>query len=123
MLDEQIVKLQIWDTAGQERFRTMTSSYYRGAHGIIIVYDVTDRDSFDNVRQWMHEIERFANPGVCKILVGNKCDMEENRKVSSEEGAELARHFEIPFLETSAKNSINVEQSFITMSKEIKKNI
>lgn len=87
------------------------------------MYDVTDRESFDNVRQWMHEIERFANPGVCKILVGNKCDMEEIRKVSTEEGAELARHFEIPFLETSAKNSINVEQSFITMSKEIKKNI
>ena len=80
-------------------------------------------DSFDNVRQWMHEIDRFANPGVCKILVGNKCDMEEIRKVSYEEGAELARHFEIPFLETSAKNSINVEMSFITMSKEIKKNI
>jgi Ras-related protein Rab-1A len=71
----------------------------------------------------MHEIERFANPGVCKILVGNKCDMEEIRKVTHDEGAELARHFEIPFLETSAKNSINVEQSFITMSKEIKKNI
>lgn len=84
---------------------------------------MTDRDSFDNVRQWMHEIERFANPGVCKILVGNKCDMEEIRKVSTDEGAELARHFEIPFLETSAKNSINVEQSFVTMSKEIKKNI
>jgi Ras-related protein Rab-1A len=87
------------------------------------VYDVTDRDSFDNVRQWMHEIERFANPGVNKILVGNKCDMEELRKVSTDEGSELARHFEIPFLETSAKNSINVEQSFVTMSKEIKKNI
>jgi Ras-related protein Rab-1A len=123
MLDEQVVKLQIWDTAGQERFRTLTSSYYRGAHGIIIVYDVTDRDSFENVRQWMVEIDRFANPGVCKILVGNKCDMEEIRKVTQEEGAELARHFEIPFLETSAKSSINVEQSFITMSKEIKKNI
>jgi Ras-related protein Rab-1A len=94
-----------------------------GAHGIIIVYDVTDRDSFDNVRQWMHEIERFANAGVCKILVGNKCDMEESRKVSYEEGMELAKHFEIPFLETSAKNSINVDNSFITMSKEIKKNI
>ena len=82
----------------------------------------------------MHEIERypgipqinhyrFANAGVCKILVGNKCDMEESRKVSYEEGMELAKHFEIPFLETSAKNSINVENSFITMSKEIKKNI
>jgi Ras-related protein Rab-1A len=71
----------------------------------------------------MVEIDRFANPGVCKILVGNKCDMEEIRKVTQDEGAELARHYEIPFLETSAKSSINVEQSFITMSKEIKKNI
>ena len=106
-----------------------------GAQGIIIVYDVTDRESFDNVRQWMHEIERyklfqliychhrFANQGVCKILVGNKCDLEENRKVSFEEGMELSKHYEIPFLETSAKNSVNVESSFITMSKEIKRNI
>jgi len=66
---------------------------------------------------------RFANAGVCKILVGNKCDMEESRKVSNEEGMELAKHYEIPFLETSAKNSINVETSFITMSNEIKRNI
>ena len=66
---------------------------------------------------------RFANAGVCKILVGNKCDLEENRKVSTEEGMELAKHFEIPFLETSAKNSVNVESSFVTMSKEIKRNI
>lgn len=66
---------------------------------------------------------RFANAGVCKILVGNKCDLEESRKVSFEEGNELARHYEIPFLETSAKNSVNVDSSFITMSKEIKKNI
>ena len=71
----------------------------------------------------MHEIERFANAGVCKILVGNKCDLEENRKVSFEEGMELAKHYEIPFLETSAKNSVNVDSSFVTMSKEIKKNI
>mmetsp|Transcript_36906 Transcript_36906/g.27287 ORF Transcript_36906/g.27287 Transcript_36906/m.27287 type:complete len:95 (+) Transcript_36906:331-615(+) len=71
----------------------------------------------------MHEIERFASAGVCKILVGNKSDMEESRKVSFEEGHELAKHYEIPFLETSAKNSINVESSFVTMSKEIKKNI
>src|SRR5690349_20228011 len=71
----------------------------------------------------MHEIDRFANPGVCKILVGNKCDMEESRKVSFEEGMELAKHYEIPFLETSAKNSVNVESSFTTMAKEIKRNI
>ena len=122
-MDSQIIKLQIWDTAGQERFRTLTSSYYRGAQGIIIVYDVTDRESFDNVRQWMHEIDRFANQGVCKILVGNKCDLEEERKVSTEEGMELAKHYELPFLETSARNSINVEQSFYTMTKEIRSNV
>lgn len=68
-------------------------------------------------------MDRFANAGVCKILVGNKCDMEESRKVSYEEGSELAKHYEIPFLETSAKNSINVETSFVTMSNEIKRNI
>ncbi len=71
----------------------------------------------------MHEIERFANQGVNKILVGNKCDLEEERKVSTEEGMELAKHFEIPFLETSAKNSVNVESSFVTMSKEIKRTV
>ena len=92
-LNDQVIKMQIvsfdlwkWDTAGQERFWTLTSSYYRGAHGIIIVYDVTNRDSFDNVRQWMTEIERFATENVNKLLIGNKCDLEEKREVSFEEG-------------------------------------
>ena len=80
-LEGKVVKLQIWDTAGQERFRTITSSYYRGAHGIIIVYDVTDPDSFENVKSWMAEIDRFATEGVSKLLVGNKSDMEEKRAV------------------------------------------
>eukprot|EP01054_Gregarina_sp_Poly1_P011427 Gregarina_sp_Poly_1__11426@NODE_976_length_5498_cov_252_990794_g689_i0_p4_GENE_NODE_976_length_5498_cov_252_990794_g689_i0NODE_976_length_5498_cov_252_990794_g689_i0_p4_ORF_typecomplete_len142_score9_96Ras/PF00071_22/2_4e54Roc/PF08477_13/6e28Arf/PF00025_21/6_9e21SRPRB/PF09439_10/1_4e09Gtr1_RagA/PF04670_12/5e09MMR_HSR1/PF01926_23/3_7e06GTP_EFTU/PF00009_27/4_3e05Septin/PF00735_18/0_00014AIG1/PF04548_16/0_00029RsgA_GTPase/PF03193_16/0_15RsgA_GTPase/PF03193_16/6_9e02RsgA_GTPase/PF03193_16/32AAA_22/P len=74
-LESKTVKLQIWDTAGQERFRTITSSYYRGAQGIIVVYDVTDRDSFDHVRQWMQEIERYAGNDVCRLLVGNKNDL------------------------------------------------
>lgn len=90
-MDQQNIKLQIWDTAGQERFRTLTASYYRGAHGIIVVYDVTDRETFENVRQWMLEIEKFANDNVCKVLVGNKCDLVEKRKVSREEGEELAK--------------------------------
>lgn len=81
-LDGKTVKLQIWDTAGQERFRTITSSYYRGAHGIIVVYDVTDKESFENVKSWMAEIERYASDGVSKLLVGNKSDMTEQRAVS-----------------------------------------
>merc|ERR1711988_2090585 len=75
-IDGKVIKLQIWDTAGQERFRTITSSYYRGAHGIIVVYDVTDGDTFRSVEQWLEEIERFAGPGVRKMIVGNKKDME-----------------------------------------------
>lgn len=75
----QVIKLQIWDTAGQERFRTLTASYYRGAQGIIIVYDVTDRDSFENVRNWIQEIEKYSKSNVCKVLVGNKCDQEQLR--------------------------------------------
>uniref|UniRef100_A0A452XJM9 GTP-binding protein n=1 Tax=Aegilops tauschii subsp. strangulata TaxID=200361 RepID=A0A452XJM9_AEGTS len=84
-LDGKSVKLQIWDTAGQERFRTITSSYYRGAHGIIIVYDVTDRESFNNVKQWLSEIDRYASDSVCKLLVGNKCDLVDSKVVDTEE--------------------------------------
>ena len=78
-MDGQNIKLQIWDTAGQERFRTLTASYYRGAHGIIVVFDVTERETFENVRQWMQALERFASDNVCRVLVGNKCDLEDRR--------------------------------------------
>jgi Ras-related protein Rab-1A len=122
-LDNQAIKLQIWDTAGQERFRTLTASYYRGAHGIIIVYDVTERETFEYVTQWMQEIEKFASDNVCKLLVGNKIDLVDKRKVTREEGEELAKHYNIPYLETSAKNNICVEESFITMATQIKKTL
>ncbi|KAG5416202.1 hypothetical protein IGI04_003769, partial [Brassica rapa subsp. trilocularis] len=120
-LDGKTVKLQIWDTAGQERFRTITSSYYRGAHGIIIVYDCTEMESFNNVKQWLSEIDRYANDSVCKLLIGNKNDMVESKVVSTETGKALADELGIPFLETSAKDSINVEQAFLTIAGEIKK--
>ncbi|CAD2094875.1 ras-related protein Rab-1B, putative [Plasmodium vinckei brucechwatti] len=119
-IDDKIIKLQIWDTAGQERFRTITSSYYRGAQGIIIVYDVTDRDSFNNVKNWIIEIEKYASEDVQKILIGNKIDLKNDRNVSYEEGKELAESCNIQFLETSAKISHNVEQAFKTMAYEIK---
>jgi len=119
-LDGKTIKLQIWDTAGQERFRTITSSYYRGAHGIIVVYDVTDQESFNNVKQWMNEIDRYATENVNKLLVGNKCDMTNKKVVDRSTAEEFASNLGIPFLETSAKNSTNVEQAFITMAAEIK---
>jgi len=119
-LDGKTIKLQIWDTAGQERFRTITSSYYRGAHGIIIVYDITDVESFNNVRQWLFEIDRFASEQVNKLLVGNKSDLVNKRSVTHETAAEFAEGLGIPFLETSAKNSTNVEEAFLTMAAQIK---
>merc|ERR1711871_1164860 len=89
-LDGKTIKLQIWDTAGQERFRTITSSYYRGAHGIIVVYDVTEMDSFTNVKQWLHEIERYASEGVNKLLVGNKADLVTKKQVETQTAKEFA---------------------------------
>ena len=122
-VDSKTVKLQIWDTAGQERFKTITSSYYKGAHGIIVTYDITDRESFTAVQTWMGEVERHASDNISRILVGNKCDLEDQRAVSFEEGQELAEHFNVRFLETSAKDSKNVEQAFTLMTREIKNRV
>jgi Ras-related protein Rab-1A len=119
-LEGKTVKLQIWDTAGQERFRTITSSYYRGAHGIIVVYDVTDGDTFTNVKQWLQEIDRYASEGVNKLLVGNKSDLTSKKVVEYSVAKEFSDQLSIPFLETSAKNATNVEQAFLTMAKQIK---
>jgi len=119
-LDGKTIKLQIWDTAGQERFRTITSSYYRGAHGIIVVYDVTDNESFTNVKQWLNEIDRYASEKVNKMLVGNKSDLTSKKAVDYNTAKEFADQLGLSFLETSAKNATNVEQAFITMAAEIK---
>lgn len=119
-LDGKTIKLQIWDTAGQERFRTITSSYYRGAQGIIIVYDVCDEDSYKNVRSWLHEVDRYASDNICKLLVGNKCDRVSFKVISYETAKDFADMLDIPFIETSAKASTNVEKAFLTMAAEIK---
>ncbi|OHS97727.1 Ras-related protein RABD1 [Tritrichomonas foetus] len=113
--------MQVWDTAGQERFRTITASYYRGSNGIIIVYDVTDRESFDHVSYWIKEIDRLAAPDVCRLLVGNKTDLTEKRAVTTEEGKALANQFGIAFLETSAKDNSNVEDMFNQMAAAMQK--
>lgn len=114
------VKLQIWDTAGQERFRTITSSYYRGAMGILLVYDITDEGSFNNIRNWMRNIEQHASDTVNKILVGNKSDMaEEKRAVAYAKGKALADEYKIQFFETSAKDNVNVEEVFEAIARDV----
>lgn len=115
------LKLTIWDTAGQERFRTLTSSYYRGAHGIILVYDVTRRDTFTNLSDvWAKELELYSTNEDCiKMLVGNKVDRESERVVSREEGMSLAKELGCLFLECSAKTRENVEQSFEELALKI----
>ncbi|KAL9604381.1 MAG: hypothetical protein Q9219_000569 [cf. Caloplaca sp. 3 TL-2023] len=122
-LDGKRVKLQIWDTAGQERFRTITTAYYRGAMGILLVYDVTDERSFNNIRTWFSNVEQHATEGVNKILIGNKCDWEEKRAVSTERGQQLADELGIPFMEVSAKGNINIEKAFYSLAADIKKRI
>jgi len=119
-LDSKTIKLQIWDTAGQERFRTITTSYYRGAQGIIVVYDTTDLQSFKNVKQWLQEIDKYATEQVKILLVGNKSDLSSKRAVSYEEGKEFADSLGLSFIETSAKSSSNVEKAFIHMTSQIK---
>jgi small GTP-binding protein len=111
-VDNKKVKLQIWDTAGQERFRTITTSYYKGAQAIVVVFDITDKDSFEHVKNWMADVDKFAKEGVLRILVGNKCDLEHKRQVSVENGKELASKYGIQFLETSAKETVNIEKLF-----------
>jgi Ras-related protein Rab-1A len=122
-VDGKTIKLQIWDTAGQERFKTITSSYYKGAHGIIVTYDITDRESFSAIENWMSEVEKHASDNISRILVGNKCDMTDARQVSTDEGKELAEHYNVRFLETSAKDCKNVEEAFIMMTREIKSRV
>ena len=116
-IDSKKIKLQIWDTAGQERFKTITTSYYKGAHAILIVFDITDRDSFDHVRNWMVDIDKFAKEGVLRILVGNKCDLEHDRKVRTEEAKEIANKYGIKYIETSAKDTINIDDLFVSTAK------
>ncbi len=120
-LENKLIKLQIWDTAGQERFRTITKTYYKGAHGIILTYDVTDQNSFKNIRNWIKQIEANAQSNVCKVLVGNKCD-KTDRVVTEEEGKKLADDFQMMFFETSAKSNKNVTEVFNFLTQEILKN-
>ncbi|XP_048350237.1 ras-related protein Rab-26 [Sphaerodactylus townsendi] len=114
------VKLQIWDTAGQERFRSVTHAYYRDAHALLLLYDVTNRASFDNIQAWLMEIQEYAKQDVVLMLLGNKVDSTQERVVKREDGEKLAKEYGVPFMETSAKSGLNVDLAFTAIAKELK---
>lgn len=126
-LEGQRVKMQIWDTAGQERFKTITQAYYRGAQGIFLIYDITQLHTFENIRQWVENIKRHAENGgerVNKILIGNKCDMDTQRKVTFEDGEKLREDCGIDhFFETSAKSNIGVQEAFTKLASVVTKRL
>ncbi|XP_027117057.2 ras-related protein RABA5c [Coffea arabica] len=122
-IDGKVVKAQIWDTAGQERFRAVTSAYYRGAFGALLVYDITGKDTFESVRKWLDELNAHSDSTVAKMLVGNKCDLESMRQVSVEDGKSLAEAEGFFFIETSALDSTNVKQAFEIVIREIYSNV
>ena len=113
------VKLQIWDTAGEERFKNIISSYYRGASGILLFYNITDRESFECLNSWLIEIEKNTKKDVCKILVGTNCDLEDERKVTYQEGKEFATSNGMKFIEVSVENNININEAFDILLEDI----
>lgn len=118
-IEGKTVKAQIWDTAGQERYRAITSAYYRGAVGALLVYDITKRQTFDNVQRWLRELRDHADSNIVIMMAGNKSDLNHLRAVSEEDGHSLAEKEGLSFLETSALESTNVEKAFQTILTEI----
>ena len=112
LIDNHKIKAQIWDTAGQERYRSITSAYYKGAKGCLIVYDITRKATFESVDRWLADVKGSSDNKLSIILLGNKCDNESERKVSKEEGEEKAKYHNVAFLETSALNGTNIEKAF-----------
>ena len=119
IIDNHKIKAQIWDTAGQERYRSITNAYYKGAKGAFIVYDITRKETFDDIDKWRNELIASCNQEVTIMLIGNKCDLEERRQISKEQGEEKAKSFGFSFLETSALSGENLENGFESLIKEI----
>eukprot|EP00830_Metopus_es_P009496 TRINITY_DN1915_c0_g1_i1.p1 TRINITY_DN1915_c0_g1~~TRINITY_DN1915_c0_g1_i1.p1 ORF type:complete len:197 (-),score=35.65 TRINITY_DN1915_c0_g1_i1:36-626(-) len=118
-IGSQKVTVKIWDTAGQERFRTITHSFYKQAEGILIVYDVTDKLSFESLHSWVNSIHEHANEKTVKYLIANKIDLVDERVVTKEEGEKLALEYKMKYFETSARNDINVSESIESLIKEV----
>ncbi|XP_058738372.1 ras-related protein RABB1b [Vicia villosa] len=122
-IDSRPIKLQIWDTAGQESFRSITRSYYRGAAGALLVYDITRRETFNHLASWLEDARQHANPNMTITLIGNKGDLSHRRAVSKEEGEQFAKENGLLFMEASAKTAQNVEEAFIKTAAKILQNI
>jgi len=118
-IDGKQIKLQIWDTAGQESFRSITRSYYRGAAGALLVYDITRRETFNHLTTWLEDARQHSNSNMVIMLIGNKSDLEARRDVKKEEGEAFAREHGLIFMETSAKTAANVEEAFNNTAKDI----
>jgi Ras-related protein Rab-1A len=111
----KICKVQVWDTAGQEKFRAISAQYYRGAHGVILVFDITNRDTFAHIPDWVDQVRKYNKMNATILLVGNKCDLKSFRQVSEEEAKKLAADLELTYIETSAKDAHNIEHAFATL--------
>ncbi len=119
-INDNQIKMQIWDTSGEEKFKAIAKNFYRGAHGVLLIYDICEKNSFLDVKSWIEQIiENTDNDDVVMILCGNKCDMEKERQISKKEGENLANSYKIPFFECSAKDNINIDEIFNTMAQNI----
>ena len=121
-IENNIVKVQIWDTAGQERYRSITNAYYKGAKGSLLVYDITNRKSFDNLDKWISDLKTNGDSSLSIVLLGNKSDLENQRQISIEEGKNKAAFFNVAFMETSALNGNNIEKAFDELISDVYKN-
>ena len=115
----KVIKVQLWDTAGQDKYRTIAKNYYKGSHGILLLYDITKISSFENIREWIQDIRQEVSPKSIIFLIGNKIDLTDQRKISKEQGEELAEEFKIPFFEASAKSGKNVDEVFKALYNKI----
>ena len=118
-IEGKSVKAQIWDTAGQERYKSITTTYYKGAKGALIVYDITRKETFDSVDRWISELLNSGDKNMTMLLIGNKCDLDNQRQVTKEQGEEKAKAFKVAFLETSASSGENLDVAFEMIMKEV----
>ncbi|CAD8155356.1 unnamed protein product [Paramecium pentaurelia] len=121
-VDEKVVKMQIWDTAGQERYQTITQTYYKGAMGIILVFAVNDKETFNDIDKWMNQIKQHASDNIIKVLIGNKTDLPD-RCITYEQALKMAQKYNIPYFETSAKDGTNINDTFQQIAKTIKEQL